>query len=165
MTLAERRVAGFLRSQGIAWRYEPGLFVIDPEGRPRLWTPDFFLPDLGIYVEVVGRPGADYDFRREVYERNQIPILFVRTGDDPNWMDHFREGIVAIHADRARLVERICGRGDRPFRPRTEARRRSVGKGRSDRTRSRSAVNRVDGEGGFGAVKCEENGRKPGKLP
>lgn len=107
MTLAERRVAGFPRAKRIAWRYEPGLFVVDPDGRPRLWTPDFFLPDLGIYVEVVGRPGADYDFRRGVYEENRIPILFVRIGDDPDWMAHLCAGIEAIHASRSTLIAHL----------------------------------------------------------
>ncbi len=40
---------------GVAWEYEPRLFVLDrdAQGRPvRAFTPDFYLPDADVYVEV-----------------------------------------------------------------------------------------------------------------
>jgi hypoxanthine phosphoribosyltransferase len=52
---AERQVAGLLDFYGIAWEYEPRTFVLeaDADGRVReAFTPDFFLPHLGLYVEV-----------------------------------------------------------------------------------------------------------------
>lgn len=54
----------------------------------------------------------------------------------------------------------LCSRVDGAVRWTTEVRRRSVGKGKSDGTLPQLAVNRVDGEGGLGEVKCEENRRE-----
>lgn len=50
----ERELARLYDEHGIAWEYEPHTFVLerDAEGRVReAFTPDFFLPELGVYVE------------------------------------------------------------------------------------------------------------------
>jgi hypothetical protein len=50
----ERELARLFDQHGIAWEYEPETFVLqrDADGNVReAFTPDFFLPDLGIYVE------------------------------------------------------------------------------------------------------------------
>ena len=52
---AERECARLLDFYGIAWAYEPHTFVLetDADGLVReAFTPDFHLPDLGIYVEI-----------------------------------------------------------------------------------------------------------------
>jgi len=51
---AERALARVFDRHGIAWRYEPHTFVLeqDEDGTVRqAFTPDFFLPELGLYVE------------------------------------------------------------------------------------------------------------------
>ena len=51
---AERALARVFDRHGIAWRYEPHTIVLerDEDGNVReAFTPDFFLPDLGLYVE------------------------------------------------------------------------------------------------------------------
>ena len=50
----ERALARVFDEHGIAWHYEPHTFVLerDEKGNVReAFTPDFFLPDLGLYVE------------------------------------------------------------------------------------------------------------------
>ena len=50
----ERELARLFDEHGIAWEYEPHTFVLewDESGGVREgFTPDFFLPDLGMYVE------------------------------------------------------------------------------------------------------------------
>jgi hypothetical protein len=50
----ERELARVFDEHGIAWEYEPHTFVLDrrPDGSVReAFTPDFFLPELGLYVE------------------------------------------------------------------------------------------------------------------
>lgn len=50
----EPELARLYDQHGIAWEYEPHTFVLerDAEGRVReAFTPDFFLPALGVYVE------------------------------------------------------------------------------------------------------------------
>jgi hypothetical protein len=52
---AERECARLLDFYGIRWEYEPRTFTLatDDDGRTReAFTPDFWLPDLGCYVEV-----------------------------------------------------------------------------------------------------------------
>ena len=105
MTQPERRVAGYLNWLGIGWIYEQPVFVTDSDHRPRLWTPDFYLPQLGMYVEVIGRPGVDYPYRRRVYASNRIPVLFVQVADDHEWMRNLLGDIETIHTDRGRLLQ------------------------------------------------------------
>lgn len=50
----ERELARVFDEHGIRWLYEPHTFVLEraPDGSVReAFTPDFFLPDLGLYVE------------------------------------------------------------------------------------------------------------------
>ena len=50
----ERELARLYDLHGIAWEYEPHTFVLerDEEGRVReAFTPDFYLPELDVYVE------------------------------------------------------------------------------------------------------------------
>ena len=51
---AEGALARVFDRHGIAWRYEPHTFVLerDEDGTVRqAFTPDFFLPEVGLYVE------------------------------------------------------------------------------------------------------------------
>jgi hypothetical protein len=43
MTKSEQEVARKLQGLGIQWSYEQPVFVWDADGRPRVWTPDFYL--------------------------------------------------------------------------------------------------------------------------
>ena len=50
----ERELARVFDAHGIRWLYEPHTFVLEraPDGSVReAFTPDFFLPELGLYVE------------------------------------------------------------------------------------------------------------------
>ena len=50
----ERELARLFDEHGVRWLYEPHTFVLesDPDGTVReAFTPDFFLPDFGLYVE------------------------------------------------------------------------------------------------------------------
>jgi len=52
---SERDVASLLGSYGIRWEYEPTTFVLtaDDDGRTTCaFTPDFYLVDFDVYVEV-----------------------------------------------------------------------------------------------------------------
>ena len=52
---SEREVAELFDSYGIRWEYEPTTFVLeaDAEGKPTsAFTPDFYLTDFDIYVEI-----------------------------------------------------------------------------------------------------------------
>ena len=52
---AEAEFARLLDFYGVLWEYEPRTFVlrVDKEGRPvAAFTPDFYLPDQDLYVEI-----------------------------------------------------------------------------------------------------------------
>ena len=66
MTRPEREVASFLTDHGLWWKFEHPIFVLDDKDRPRLWTPDFYLSQLGIFVEVCGIKRSQYKFREKM---------------------------------------------------------------------------------------------------
>lgn len=58
----ERRIARFLQDNHIRYQYEPAVLVNAPEGKPRIWYPDFHLPEFSAYIEYFGLAGRrSYD--------------------------------------------------------------------------------------------------------
>ena len=95
MTRAEKEVANYLKDMGVYWEYEQPVFVRDERDRPRVWTPDFYLPELPLYVEVCGedRKGS-YNYRREIYFKNSIDVAFVKTFESKDkWKAHLKDYI------------------------------------------------------------------------
>lgn len=89
MTNPEREVAEFLKDLGIKWSYEHPVFVWDENKRPRVWSPDFFLIQFGIYVEVCGSENFDYDYRRKIFVRNGHRVIFLHLYKETNkWKKH-----------------------------------------------------------------------------
>jgi len=60
MTRSEKEVAEVLNDLGIKWSYEHPIFVWDDNNRPRVWTPDFYLLQFGVYIEVCGSKDFNY---------------------------------------------------------------------------------------------------------
>ncbi|HEV2067061.1 MAG TPA: hypothetical protein VGR08_09490 [Thermomicrobiales bacterium] len=83
---AEREVARILDFFGIRWSYEPTAFLLrsHPDGRPaEMMTPDFFLPDLDLYLEVttmrqslVSRKNRKARLLRERYPGVRLKLLY-----------------------------------------------------------------------------------------
>ena len=59
----ERRIAYFLENNSFKYQYEPGVLINSVYGKPRIWYPDFYLPEFGTYIEYYGLVG------RENYDR------------------------------------------------------------------------------------------------
>jgi hypothetical protein len=58
----ERRIAYFLEENSIRYQYEAGVLVNSIEKQPRIWYPDFYLPEFGTYIEYYGLKGQrSYD--------------------------------------------------------------------------------------------------------
>ena len=105
MTPAEREVADYLHSINIYWLFEHPIFVADEKERPRVWTPDFYLPELGIYIEVCGSENFNYEYRAQIYKKNRIPIIFVHFfKEENNWKEYLRKRIAEINEFRAKKV-------------------------------------------------------------
>lgn len=89
MTRSEKEVAKLLKKLGIIWSYEKPVFVWDENNRPRVWTPDFFLIQFSIYVEVCGSKDFDYEYRRNIYEENGLNVIFLHLYKETDkWKEH-----------------------------------------------------------------------------
>jgi len=89
MTNAEREVADLLKEMGIKWRYEHPVFVWDDNKRPRVWAPDFYLIQLGLYVEVCGSEDFNYEYRKKILYENGYQVIFLHLyKDKPKWIFH-----------------------------------------------------------------------------
>ena len=89
MTRYEQKVAQFLKDLGIFWSYEKPIYVWDRNKRPRVWTPDFFLTQFSIYVEVCGSEDFDYDYRRITYKENGYNVIFLHLYKETSkWKNH-----------------------------------------------------------------------------
>ena len=77
MTNSEIQVAKFLQELDLWWVYEFPVFVYDEKKRPRVWTPDFYVPKMGMYIEVCGSKDFDYDYRERIYKENGYHIIFL----------------------------------------------------------------------------------------
>ncbi|MAG03985.1 MAG: hypothetical protein CL406_05160 [Acidimicrobiaceae bacterium] len=83
---SERRIAELFDFYGIAWEYEPTTFVLDtaPDGSlVSAFTPDFYLPDHDLFVEVttlrqtlVTRKNKKVRRLRELHPGIQVRVLY-----------------------------------------------------------------------------------------
>ena len=104
-SIQETRVEQFLNELGLHTDFESPVFITDDKKRPRVWSPDFFLPELGIYIEVCGAMRRAYKYRREIYQKNKIPVIFVKTYfDEKDWIDWILTEIRRIHGERSNLI-------------------------------------------------------------
>jgi hypothetical protein len=106
---SEKLVAQYLRELDIWWVYESPVFVYDEKERPRVWTPDFYLPKLGIYVEVCGRENAkSYEYRRQIYRKNDVYVVFVHLyKEEKKWKDYLVKRISEIEELRHSRIVRM----------------------------------------------------------
>ncbi|MEX1004365.1 MAG: hypothetical protein WD990_11910 [Acidimicrobiia bacterium] len=85
---SERQFALLLDFYGVDWMYEPTSFPVnwDREGGPsQYFTPDFYLPDDDLYIEIttmsqklVTKKNAKARRLRELYPDIQVKILYQR---------------------------------------------------------------------------------------
>jgi len=109
MSSGENVVSDFLRSLGIFWIFESPVFVKDDKDRPRVWTPDFYLPEFGIYIEVMG-PYGNYEYRDIVFNKNRVPVVFIDPYNDQYWGHKIKDAIWEIHNSRYAMVQDITKR-------------------------------------------------------
>ena len=89
MTRSEKEVANLLKDLGVFWKYEKPVYVQDDHNRPRVWTPDFYLVQYGIYVEVCGSKDFDYEYRRKIFDRNDYHVIFLHLYKEKDkWKHH-----------------------------------------------------------------------------
>jgi hypothetical protein len=75
----ERRIAYFLDDNSIKYLYEPGVLVNSVGERPRIWYPDFHLPEFGTYYGMVGEKNYDRGIKakQSVYSKIGMEVISV----------------------------------------------------------------------------------------
>ena len=109
MTDAEIQVANYLRELDLWWVYEFPVFVYDEKNRPRVWTPDFYIPKLGMYIEVCGREDFDYDYRNRIYKKNGYHVIFLHLYKKHKWKTYLVKRIMEIEDLRHSEVVKMMG--------------------------------------------------------
>lgn len=108
---SEKEVADYLTQLKIYWIYESPIFVYDEKERPRVWTPDFYLPQFGIYLEVCGDERFNYDYRKQIYWDNQIHVIYIHSYKDKDqWTKHFTKSLLEIEEKRHQTVSQIINK-------------------------------------------------------
>ena len=108
----EKAIGDFLYETGLPFRYEHPLLIED-RGKPRIWYPDFFSPELYHVIEyfgVAGDPGYEELKRKKatVYRANKIPATFLEPRDlEGRWRGKILDEIVDSLASRESKFERI----------------------------------------------------------
>jgi hypothetical protein len=111
MTDAEKEVANVLKKFGIQWSYEQPVFVWDENKRPRVWTPDFHLINLGVYLEVCGSEKFNYDYRRRIFDRNGYMVIFLHLyKNEDKWIHHLMSYLKFFSNYRTRNIDEIFSR-------------------------------------------------------
>jgi len=111
MTNAEREVAELLKNLGIKWSYEHPVFVWDENKRPRVWAPDFYLVQFGVYIEVCGSDKFDYKYRRNIYNENGYDVIFLHLyKESDRWKYHLLSYLEKIMGYRYYKLNQVLRR-------------------------------------------------------
>jgi len=98
---SEKQVADYLRELDLWWWYEYPVFVYDEKKRPRVWTPDFYIPKLGMHIEVCGKEREDYEYRDRIYKKNGYHVIFVHLYKErKKWKNFLIKRIMEIEEKR-----------------------------------------------------------------
>jgi len=108
MTDSEKQVADYLEKLGLWWWYEFPIFVYDEKDRPRVWTPDFYIPKLGMYIEVCGSEDYDYKYREKIFRKNRFYVIFVQVyKGTAKWKNYLIKRIMEIEESRHKEVMKM----------------------------------------------------------
>ena len=108
MERSEIVVAKYLNDMGFDWYYQHPVFLYDEKKRPRVWTPDFYLPEFQLHIEVCGSKDFEYDYREKIYLKNDVPVVFLHLyKDKKEWQNWLRSKILDIEENRHNTVMKL----------------------------------------------------------
>jgi hypothetical protein len=102
----ERRIADFLESNSIKYHYEPALLINSSYEKPRIWYPDYYLPEFGAYIEyygLVGRQNYDEGIKRKetLYSKAGLEVIPVYPWTfNGNWQEYIMKELERITISR-----------------------------------------------------------------
>ena len=101
MRQSEKEVAECLEKLGLNWVFESPIFVYDEKERPRVWTPDFYVPKLGVFIEVCGSEVFNYEYRQKIYKKNGYHVVFLHHYKEKGkWKTYLVKRIMEIEEQR-----------------------------------------------------------------
>ena len=110
ITNAKKKVADCLQELGLWWWDEFPVFVYDEKEKPRVWTPDFYIPKLGMYIEVCGMKREGYDYREKIFMKNGYNVVFLHLFKKENmWKKYLVKRIMEIEDHRHSEIEKMVG--------------------------------------------------------
>lgn len=110
MTNAEKEVSSVLKELKIRWSFEQPVFVWDENKRPRVWTPDFYLIQFGVYIEVCGSKSFDYEYRRKILDKNGHRVIFLHLyKESSKWKNHLISYLRLFTCSRNQKLAEIIG--------------------------------------------------------
>ena len=105
MTEPEKQVAEFLDELRLWYKYKFPVFLYDDKERSKVWTPDLFLPKLGVYIKICGSRAIDYAYREKIFDKNGIYIIFVHHYKEERvWKQFLVERLEYIEEKRLSLI-------------------------------------------------------------
>ena len=110
MSSPEEHVSDYLTEIGLHWIFQSPAFIYDERKRPRVWTPDFYLPELGIYIEVCGSERFNYSYRRRIYQNNGYLVIFIHYyKEKEKWKNFLVKRIKEIenqrHSEATKIID------------------------------------------------------------
>ena len=110
MSPAEKSVYEYLNSRKVKCFYEFPVALFDEQKHIRLWYPDFYLPSLGVYLEVCGteKDKKEKYRRQQLFKENDIPILFLHCyKEDTKWTVFLDNLIHELEKDRQLEAQKL----------------------------------------------------------
>ena len=106
----ERRIAYFLDNNSIRYQYEPGVLINSYYGKPRIWYPDFHLPEFKTYIEYFGLAGnPEYDngikTKEAMYSKAGLDMIPVYPWMfEENWQGYIMRELKNVAVQRYRKL-------------------------------------------------------------
>lgn len=108
MTHVQKKAAKYLKELNLLWIHEFPVFVYDDKKRPRLWAPDFYIPRLGIYIEVFENEQPENDFKEKILEENGYHIIFLHIYKEQYlWKKNLVRNLIEIENNRHFEIKKI----------------------------------------------------------
>jgi len=108
MSYSEKQVAEYLTELGLYWRFEFPVFVYDEKNRPRVWTPDFYVPRMNMFIEVCGCEDSNYKYRDDIYRKNGFYVIFLHLyKEQEQWKNHLIKKMMEIEEFRHDEIQKM----------------------------------------------------------
>ena len=132
MNNAEKKAAIFLEELNLRWIYEFPVFVYDDKKRPRVWIPDFYIPKLGMYIEICSEQRQDYEYKEKIFKENGYNVIFLHLYKEQNsWKQKLINSIMKIEDLRHSEIEKMRSKLDNQSKPINDEKSPEDGKNKS----------------------------------